>query len=289
MGRTLSAALGACLIAAAAQPLAASAAVLVPPIWVGALPPPPQTVTRETKMYGTVTFDHAAHLARRVSCKGCHGQGKVGEIAFTPRLAHDRCRNCHLENGRGPTACNGCHTKPAEALAQAGSGPAALSPPPPSRAEQLAAIEPAVPPTAFHRTFELGLTTLVANGDVLYGPAMNLVLAYGETAIAYSLAIPGGVTNGRMQLLVGGGRYFGLSRRVRWCALGVGGLDLSFDPNAFVPAVGLRAGLELATPGRVLGSVSLQLTALADLASNADAGRHAGDVSVGVALVAGSR
>jgi hypothetical protein len=76
---------------------------------------------------------------------------------------------------------------------------------------------------------------------------------------------------------------------VRWSAVGVGGLDATYDPGSVLPGAGVRFGLEMAAapwhgPVRTF---SLQLTALADLAGNAQAGRHAGDLSVGLTLTAG--
>src|SRR5512134_861710 len=94
------------------MPLAQIGAVIA--LALSALPPPPETVVFETKMYGTVTLDHRAHLARRVACRSCHGEGPVRKLAgsFGPKVAHDRCRGCHLEISRGPTDCRGCHVKP---------------------------------------------------------------------------------------------------------------------------------------------------------------------------------
>jgi hypothetical protein len=77
-----------------------------------ALPPPPDKVVLKTSYYGTVTLDHTAHLARKTSCRGCHGAGPVTSISFTPKLAHERCRGCHAEAKKGPTDCKGCHLLP---------------------------------------------------------------------------------------------------------------------------------------------------------------------------------
>src|SRR5512133_2102318 len=74
-----------------------------------ALPPAPQLVVLQTSYYGTITLDHPAHLARRISCKKCHGPGPVRKIEFTPRVAHERCVDCHRVAARGPTQCHGCH------------------------------------------------------------------------------------------------------------------------------------------------------------------------------------
>jgi hypothetical protein len=85
-----------------------------------AMPPPPKTVVLKTNYYGTVTVNHQAHLARKIHCKDCHGQGPVRRIEFTPKLAHERCRGCHAEQKRGPTDCRGCHVMPPQ-------GPATLT------------------------------------------------------------------------------------------------------------------------------------------------------------------
>ncbi len=273
--------------------LTVASTMKLPPIWLEALPPPPTTVTRQTKTYGTVTIDHVAHLARRVACKACHGPGPVKPIVFTPRVAHDRCRGCHTEIARGPTSCNGCHTvtKPDEALVKTEVVPvttvAAVVPAAPSRAEVLAALVPDVPPPSFHRSVELGVTTLASGGDLLHGPTVHLVGHYGDDLLTYTLSIPGGATRGRTQFLVGGGRQFVLSRRTRWSALGVAGLDATYDPATVLPGLGLRLGVEVAAPWSAIRTVALQLTALTDVVGSDAAGRHAGDVSVGVTLVAG--
>lgn len=273
--------------------LAVASAIEIPPIWIEALPPPPTTVTRQTKTYGTVTVDHVAHLARRVACKACHGPGPVRPIVFTPRVAHDRCRGCHTEIARGPTTCKGCHTvtRPDEALAKAEAAPvttvAAVVTAEPSRAEVLAALVPNAPPPSFQRSVELGVTTLASHGELLHGPTVHLVGHYGDDLLTYTLSIPGGATRGRTQFLVGGGRQFVLSRRTRWSAVGVAGLDATYDPGTVLPGLGLRLGLEVAAPWSAIRTVALQLTALTDVAGSEAAGRRAGDVSVGVTLVAG--
>lgn len=105
----------------------------VPPgtssVLLNALPPPPDKVVRETRTYGTITIDHKAHLARKISCKACHGEGQVSKIPrMPPRQGHDTCRKCHVEIARGPTDCRGCHVvAPAAQTAVAAAAPAAGS------------------------------------------------------------------------------------------------------------------------------------------------------------------
>jgi hypothetical protein len=103
------------LAMAAPQPapvLVASASLQAEQVIVAALPPPPESVTLQTRMFGTVDVPHRKHLELRVSCKSCHGPGPVGTIEFTPKAAHDLCRGCHQEKAAGPTGCRECHAVP---------------------------------------------------------------------------------------------------------------------------------------------------------------------------------
>jgi hypothetical protein len=146
-------------LAAAGRPPAAAAVMgAIPPassVMMGALPTPPGKVVLETKTYGTVTVDHAAHLARRTACRSCHGDGPVSKIGFTPRQAHDTCRSCHVDMQRGPTDCRGCHViapKPAQVVAAVKAEPASTTtalpapPPPPSGGASATAQTPPVGP-----------------------------------------------------------------------------------------------------------------------------------------------
>ncbi|HKL25540.1 MAG TPA: cytochrome c3 family protein [Desulfuromonadales bacterium] len=73
---------------------------------------------------GTVSFQHELHQERVADCETCHHKGvetgaclECHEISKSaPQgkdLFHQVCRNCHQEQG-GPTACAGCHTRPAQ-------------------------------------------------------------------------------------------------------------------------------------------------------------------------------
>lgn len=75
----------------------------------GGLPPPPQKAVLKTRYFGTVTVDHAAHLARGISCVRCHGPGPVSKLSLPPKVAHERCKGCHDDLQRGPVLCKGCH------------------------------------------------------------------------------------------------------------------------------------------------------------------------------------
>ncbi|HEX9306049.1 MAG TPA: cytochrome c3 family protein [Anaeromyxobacter sp.] len=74
----------------------------------GAMAEPPNRV-KYTADKGDVTFDHAAHVARRESCKACHGEGAVTKIELDKRSAHVLCVGCHAGRRAGPKACTGCH------------------------------------------------------------------------------------------------------------------------------------------------------------------------------------
>jgi len=70
----------------------------------------PGVVTYEASQ-GTVTFNHAGHLAR-LACADCHATDPPQMIALGKDAAHALCRGCHRESGgNAPTACSGCHKK----------------------------------------------------------------------------------------------------------------------------------------------------------------------------------
>jgi hypothetical protein len=99
-------------IAPGAPLLVANATPRFDALVVAALPPPPENVTLQTRMFGTVDVPHKTHLDLRVSCKSCHGTGPVGKIDFTAKTAHDLCRGCHQTEQAGPTGCRDCHAVP---------------------------------------------------------------------------------------------------------------------------------------------------------------------------------
>jgi hypothetical protein len=56
-----------------------------------------------------IKFKHKAHMALVGTCSKCHVQG-VGKIAgFGKEWAHKNCKGCHVEMGKGPIKCSGCH------------------------------------------------------------------------------------------------------------------------------------------------------------------------------------
>lgn len=62
-----------------------------------------------TSEKGDVTFDHGAHIARRETCKSCHGDGPARKVELGNKKAHVLCVGCHLARNAGPKACTQCH------------------------------------------------------------------------------------------------------------------------------------------------------------------------------------
>lgn len=60
--------------------------------------------------YGDVTFPHTVH-ADTYDCATCHGEGTPGSLDLDKDKAHALCRDCHKEEGAGPTGCRDCHKK----------------------------------------------------------------------------------------------------------------------------------------------------------------------------------
>jgi hypothetical protein len=216
-----------------------------------ALPPPPLTVIRETKYYGTVTIDHRAHLARKAACKTCHGTGSITKIEYTAKVAHDRCITCHQQQ-KGPTNCQGCHVK--------------VEPPPPVYAAPAPeTLEPAVPPPnpanlaaamsalnstpdsggflgkeSFYRYLEVGF----AAGR---SPGISVRLASHQNFIVVTQSIErmASGTDARTIGLLGAGASKTLHSKVAFELIGLAGFDAVDRPIlALLPAIGGRAGLE---------------------------------------------
>ncbi len=81
---------------------------LVVALALAALPTPPTRVTYRADK-GDVTFDHAAHVARREPCATCHGPGVVQKVELGRKKAHVMCVGCHAARRSGPKACGDCH------------------------------------------------------------------------------------------------------------------------------------------------------------------------------------
>jgi hypothetical protein len=69
----------------------------------------PETIVLEAS-YGNVTFPHALHQDA-FECSTCHGEGTPGLFGLDKDKAHALCRDCHKEQGAGPTGCTDCHKK----------------------------------------------------------------------------------------------------------------------------------------------------------------------------------
>lgn len=285
-----------------------------------ALPPPPSKVVRTTRTYGTITLDHAAHLERKISCKSCHGGGPVTKIAFTPRLAHDTCRGCHVQVAKGPTDCRGCHVvAPKEAPAVAEEGPklpagaviragdarpaagatplAAVAPPgapgsTPARPPAVAGDDPEGGMAPFLRTLEAGFSVLGASdrGGVAAGPAIRLTSRYQRAVLSHSLEWVGGRVDGRALFLVGGGAAFPLRDRLAMVLVASGGVDAAGHEVVLMPALGARVGLELQRATPWLDTLTLSVSGVSDLVRRRNAfDERVGGTMVSVSLMSGFR
>jgi hypothetical protein len=280
----------------------------LPQPWLvaGALPPPPKIVVRTTRMYGTVTIDHAAHLKRRTRCASCHGQGPVSKIMFTPQTAHDRCRGCHVELARGPTECRSCHVVPpppvpatlaaATPAEKPAGGPASPGAPGAPGAAAPAAAASATPAGAidvgvdvFSKSANLGLSTMLGDGgSAKIGPSIELVGGTGRNLVAYTIASAGGPSRGRTQLLVSGGRWTNLEPNLRGTLMLVGGVDGTYWNSSIYPVVGVRTGLEYRTRTPVVRRLVFSMAVLRDLARRETAGEERpGELTVTLTVGAG--
>ena len=69
----------------------------------------PEMVVLEAS-YGNITFPHKVH-AEAYDCTTCHGDGTPAAFDLDKETAHALCRDCHKQEGAGPTDCRGCHKK----------------------------------------------------------------------------------------------------------------------------------------------------------------------------------
>ena len=266
---------------------------------VMALAAPPTIVVRDTHYYGKVTIDHARHLARRASCKTCHGPGPVSKIAFTPKLAHGRCVGCHQEQAKGPTRCQDCHVReepPPAMVAAAASAEHAKTPKPPGPdpanvAAALAAFEArkgdagggAFGTEPFHRTLELGLAA---------GPGAGVsarVASYQDrVALTVSVERMSSDSQARTLGLVGAGLTRPVAARVSLEALAVAGFDALDRPTvSMLPAIGARAGLEWRVGLGYLTQLTGSVTGVVDVGSRRSSSADAGGATVYVTLATG--
>ena len=69
-----------------------------------------QTVTYKATN-GNVSFDHQQHAANH-ACSSCHPTTEPpAKIVLGKDKAHQLCKECHQQQGAGPTQCTGCHKK----------------------------------------------------------------------------------------------------------------------------------------------------------------------------------
>lgn len=88
--------------------LTAGVLAIVVALSLSAMPEPPGRV-KYVASKGDVTFDHAAHVARRERCRTCHGDGPARKVELERKTAHLLCVGCHAEKRAGPKACSECH------------------------------------------------------------------------------------------------------------------------------------------------------------------------------------
>ncbi|MFY3745340.1 cytochrome c3 family protein [Anaeromyxobacter sp. Red801] len=316
-------------LAATPQPPPESARVASVPeaaggVVITALPPPPSTVVRTTKTYGTVTLDHAAHLARKISCKSCHGNGAVTKIEFTPRLAHDTCRSCHVQLAKGPTDCRGCHVvappkeapvvaeaapkPPAGAVIRAGEARPLMSAAPsaggvtggvargaaavPSLPHGAAGeVEPGPALAPFVRTLEAGLSVLGGSGqDLVAGPSVRLTSHYDRALLTHSLDWVGGRDQGRVLFMVGGGAELPVHERVALQLVGIGGVDAAGSTVVLMPALGARVGLAWRRAVPWLDTLTFSFAGVSDLVRRRDdLGEREGGVMFAFSVTSGYR
>jgi len=61
---------------------------------------------------GNVTFPHLKHQEMLKDCTKCHASETGGKIeGFGKDIAHNTCKKCHSDSGKGPTSCGACHKK----------------------------------------------------------------------------------------------------------------------------------------------------------------------------------
>lgn len=263
---------------------------------LSALPPAPEKVVLETRSFGTVTVDHAAHLKRRARCVSCHGPGPITKVGrLEPKDAHERCIGCHKKEARGPTGCRQCHVVPDPAAAKPtlaggpvpgapgegsapGSGAAPVlaratgaGPPPAVLPGGPVGQQPAFAPEPFEETprailVEVGGTTAASSHrPAVLGLAARVTLREDRLRIRQSLEWYGG-QRGRTLGLLGAGWSFPLDRRWNLETLALAGFDaVSGQPVNVLPAAGLQVGVSWAARLGFVDELAFSLTGLSDL------------------------
>lgn len=260
---------------------------------LGLLPPPPNTVVRQTRYFGTVTIDHRAHVDRHITCKACHGPKPIRKIVFTPRVAHERCIGCHQAEAKGPTKCQGCHVKSAlppvlvaAAPAVPAAPPKAPEPNPDNVAAALAAFD--APRTGsggglfgfgrepFQRWFEVGF--VAGEGQ---GLSVRLASHQDHVVLTQSLERVSSTFDARTLGLFGAGLTRPLRLGVTLHAVALAGFDVVDRPLlALLPAMGVRAGVEWRPRLRFCEQVTASVSAVADLTRRRVSGRDLGGTTI---------
>jgi len=253
------------------------------------VPNAPVTVDLHTRYFGTVTVTHAKHLERHISCKKCHGTGPVGELhPMEPKLAHDRCRGCHVEQKRGPTDCRACHSLPAAAPETPVQGPPAEEGGPVAASSPAGAVAAPVAQRrglamqtpdeyrqteteidlvgahspVFRRVLEFG----IAAGDGV-GPSVQVTSKQRGIAMALGADRLVSTDRTRTTALAGAGITRAFGNRLDLSALALAGCDIVERPSVgVVPALGLRLGVEFTPRGwGPVQTLHLALTGRVDL------------------------
>ena len=61
---------------------------------------------------GNIKFPHKQHQELLKDCTKCHSSAAGGKIeGFGKDVAHNTCKKCHADGGKGPTKCGDCHKK----------------------------------------------------------------------------------------------------------------------------------------------------------------------------------
>jgi hypothetical protein len=272
------------------------------------LPPAPGKVELRTASFGTVAFDHPAHLARKISCATCHGRGPVSKPQFTPKLAHAACLGCHKQIAKGPRNCRECHEVPtgsetavakqlepgdaaaAVIVASASPGAAASLPAPPP--------PPQAPPPYDFSTYELPaqrpFNAVIAAGyaaqmnsdaSASTGPAVTVMLRESEYLMLQSFGRVLGSNHSGTFGLVGAGVVHPMPRS-GWNRLlvGVVGFDAP-DGAGIMPTAGAQLGFEWLG---ARSSFMLMATGLLDLGSETnEVGRHFGGATLSLSMSVG--
>lgn len=72
----------------------------------------PEVIDLPAASKGNVSFPHLKHQESLKDCTKCHAKEAGGKIeGFGKDVAHNTCKKCHTDSGKGPTSCGACHKK----------------------------------------------------------------------------------------------------------------------------------------------------------------------------------